>query len=123
MGAGGQLQRVGYRGKCRRVGLSGTLAVKVEQAELQRNEGQEEAEGRSRCRYWRGEAASAGRPLGWIEELDTKEESSDHSGGKGAGGAKAGRTGEQKEGRRGSFCPVKSEEWFLGGEEGRKSRA
>lgn len=53
-----------------------------------------------------GEAASAGRPLSGIEALDTKK-SSDHSGRKGAGGTKAGRTGEQREGRRGSSCLVK----------------
>ena len=52
------------------------VTVKEEQAKPQRNQGQQ-AEGRSKCSrcWWRGEAVSAGRPLGWIEALDTKEES------------------------------------------------
>lgn len=63
--AGDQLHRVGCRRKCRNVGLSGTVAVKGEHAELQKNKGPEEAERRSKCRYWqKREAASTGRPLG-----------------------------------------------------------
>lgn len=53
-----------------------------EQAELQGNVGQEESKYRSR--------------RGGLGGLTTKEESSIHSGGKGAGGANAGRKREKK---------------------------
>lgn len=94
-------------------GLSGMVAVKGGQAELQGTWARRRQRRGSLC--WEVPQLGGG--------LDTKEESfSAPLGGKGAGGTQAGRSGEGREGRRGSACPVKSEGWFLAGEEGRRPR-